>query len=79
MVAEPSGVSFEAFRDEWLADVIAESPSTTELGRRFAIKIVTQWLDSHEPGTDLWGCVMPRLTVQVAESQVAGGFGVPRF
>jgi hypothetical protein len=38
------------------ADVIAGSPSTTELGRRFAFKIVTQWLDSAEPGTDLVYC-----------------------
>jgi hypothetical protein len=52
---EPS-VTLEAFRAEWLADITASEQSTTELGRRFALKIVTQWLDGYEPGTDLVYC-----------------------
>src|ERR1700732_4493243 len=56
MSAEPEAISFDAFRKEWLEDIIVGSPSTTELGRRFAFKIVIQWLDSHEPGTDLVYC-----------------------
>jgi hypothetical protein len=36
---------FEAFRQEWLEDVVSGSPSTVELGRRFAIKLVGQFLD----------------------------------
>jgi hypothetical protein len=38
-------VSFEQFRDEWLADVCSGNPSTTQLGNRFSHKILTQWLD----------------------------------
>jgi hypothetical protein len=49
MIAEPT---FEDFREEWLADVREESHSTTELGHRFAHKIVTQWLDIGEVADD---------------------------
>jgi hypothetical protein len=42
---------FDQFKEQWLAEVLErdsatnQSPSTTELGHRFARKIVTQWLD----------------------------------
>ena len=49
-------IDFDAFRREWLAEITEGSPSTVELGRRFAFKIVTQWLDGFEPGTDLVYC-----------------------
>lgn len=49
-------VDFDTFRREWLADITEGSPSAVELGRRFAFKIVTQWLDGFEPGTDLVYC-----------------------
>ncbi len=38
-------VDLEAFRDSWLESVKSGAPSTVELGRRFALKLVTQWLD----------------------------------
>jgi hypothetical protein len=41
----PEEVSFEQFRQEWLSDVQAGDPSTTQLGNRFSHKILTQWLD----------------------------------
>src|SRR5689334_801835 len=44
------------FRAEWIADVVKDDPSTIELGRRFAYKLITQWLDAAEPGTDLIFC-----------------------
>ena len=56
MTAPVTTIDFEAFRQEWLADITEGSPSTVELGRRFAVKIVTQWLDGYEPGTDLVYC-----------------------
>jgi hypothetical protein len=49
-------VEFKDFRDEWLSEITLGNPPTTELGRRFAFKIVTQWLDGYEPGTDLVYC-----------------------
>lgn len=56
MTDVPYAIGLDAFRQEWLQEVTAGAPSTIELGRRFATKIVTQWLDNHEPGTDLVYC-----------------------
>lgn len=49
-------VDFEAFLASWRESVTAGNPSTTELGRRFAQKLVTQWLDASEAGTELVYC-----------------------
>ena len=49
-------VSFDAFRDNWLGDVKAGTPSTVELGHRFCQKLVTQWLDTDEASMDLVYC-----------------------
>lgn len=49
-------VAVEDFRLAWLEDVRSDDPSTVELGRRFAFKIVTQWLDEAELGSDLVYC-----------------------
>jgi hypothetical protein len=48
--------SFENFRDQWLQTVTEGEPNTSELGRRFAHKIVTQWLDVSEATPDLIYC-----------------------
>lgn len=47
---------FEEFRRSWLEDVTEGSPSTVELGRRFALKLVTQWLDTSEATADFIHC-----------------------
>ena len=49
-------VSFEAFRVQWLEDIQGGSPSTVELGHRFAHKILTQWLDIDDSSNDLVYC-----------------------
>lgn len=49
-------VAYEAFRDEWLSEVLTGSPSTTEKGNRFARKLVTQWLDVGDSSDDLVYC-----------------------
>lgn len=41
----PDQISFDAFRDEWLQSLNEGSPSPAELGRRFALKIFSQWRD----------------------------------
>jgi hypothetical protein len=41
-------LTFDAFEKEWLTDIVAGSPSTIELGRRFSKKLVSQWLDFAE-------------------------------
>jgi hypothetical protein len=41
-------LTFTEFKDGWLEDVIKDNPSTSELGRRFARKLFTQWQDLPE-------------------------------
>ena len=36
-------ISLEDFEQQWLEEIIAGSPSTTQLGHRFAEKILRDW------------------------------------
>ena len=47
------GVVFEDFLTQWLEDITDGSPSTLELGRRFARKLVTQWKDVDPDSDDI--------------------------
>jgi len=49
-------VDFETFRTEWLTDVVEGNPSTVDLGKRFARKLITQWLDVDESSDDIVYC-----------------------
>lgn len=49
-------VDFEAFRREWLEDIVEGNPSTVELGNRFSRKLITQWLDVDESSDDIVYC-----------------------
>ena len=49
-------IEFEEFRESWLESVRDGSPPTTELGRRFALKLVTQWIDVSEATADFVYC-----------------------
>lgn len=49
-------VSFKDFRNSWLDDVRDGSSSNVELGRRFALKLVTQWLDTSDTTSDFIYC-----------------------
>ena len=49
-------IDFDQFREQWLEEVTAGDPPTVELGRRFAFKLVSQWLDAEEGSTDLVFC-----------------------
>ena len=53
---DQTAVDFEQFREAWLSSVQEGQPSTLELGRRFAVKLVTQWIDASEQGSDLVLC-----------------------
>ena len=44
--------TYEEYRDTWLEDVEYGNPSTVELGRRFAEKLITQWLEYDGIDTD---------------------------
>lgn len=49
-------ISFEDFREEWLEDIQSGSPSSVELGHRFAHKLLIQWLDIEGASDDLIYC-----------------------
>jgi hypothetical protein len=53
---QENAITAKDFTQEWLSDVRAGEPSTVELGRRFAQKLVTQWLDVSENSDDLVYC-----------------------
>jgi len=55
MVTEPT-ISFEDYREQWLEDIRSGSPSTVELGRRFAHKLLRDWLDIESASEDLVYC-----------------------
>jgi len=56
MTIATTSVTFDAFREEWLAEVREGDPSTTELGHRFARKILTQWREIEDASDDLVYC-----------------------
>lgn len=41
----PDEIDFADYRASWLEDVTRGNPSTVELGRRFALKLITQWME----------------------------------
>ena len=49
-------VPFDSFREEWTREVVAGSPGALELGRRFAQKLITQWLDQQVDSDDIVYC-----------------------
>ena len=55
MVTEQT-ISFEDFRAQWLEEIQSGSPSTVELGHRFAHKILRDWLDVESASDDLVYC-----------------------
>ena len=44
----PNTLTFEDFKNGWLEEIVEGEPSTSELGRRFARKLFTQWQDIPE-------------------------------
>lgn len=54
-----NSVDFAAFREQWLEDIRARNPSTTQVGQRFAHKLFTQWRDVTDASDDLVYCDGP--------------------
>ncbi|MFC6040539.1 AIPR family protein [Paenisporosarcina macmurdoensis] len=48
--------TLDEFKNEWLQDIITGSPTTTELGNRFAQKIISQWLELDEYSNEMIYC-----------------------
>ncbi len=49
-------ISFEQFCLEWLVEIEEGQPSSLDIGRRFATKLITQWLDVTTDDDDLVIC-----------------------
>jgi len=49
-------ISYEEFKTDWLNEVIANNPTTVELGNRFSKKLIIQWLDFNEDSDDIIFC-----------------------
>ena len=56
LTTQDSDVTFDEFREEWLQEFTTQPLSPLAKGRRFAFKIVTQWLDVNEDDEDLVIC-----------------------
>ena len=53
---EQQDITFDQFREEWLAEFQQEGMAPFEKGLQFAFKIVTQWLNVNEDDEDLIIC-----------------------
>ncbi len=51
-----NSITFQQFRDEWIEEIITGNPSTVELGRRFAKKLLVHWLELDESSDDIVYC-----------------------
>ena len=51
-----TALSFDAYRSEWLREIEDGSPTTVELGRRFAHKLLSDWLELDEASADIVFC-----------------------
>jgi hypothetical protein len=49
-------ITFEEFEKQWLEDVQSGSPSTTQLGNRFAQKIMRDWHEIDEAAAEIILC-----------------------
>lgn len=48
--------NYEAFKQEWLSAILADNPTTTQKGHRFASKLINQWLDLNDEAAELILC-----------------------
>jgi len=55
-VEKADKVSYEQFRDEWLADIEGAQQSSLQKGRWFAAKLITEWLDVTTDDEDFVVC-----------------------
>jgi hypothetical protein len=49
-------IEFERFADEWLAEVLSGEPSTTQIGNRFAEKILRDWSEIDSTSAEIILC-----------------------
>ncbi len=57
MVADnASAITYEQFREEWVADIEAEGLTPLAKGRRFGAKLISEWLDVTTEDDDFFVC-----------------------
>lgn len=49
-------VNFDDFKQEWLKDILSDNPSSVQKGRRFARKLIQQWLDFNDESDEILFC-----------------------
>lgn len=49
-------VSFDAYKQEWLEEILIDNPNSIQKGNRFARKILTQWLDLENNSNEIIFC-----------------------
>jgi hypothetical protein len=52
----PTELTFDSFRAEWLRDIETGSPTTVQLGNRFAQKLLSNWLELDDISADILYC-----------------------
>src|SRR5689334_20840920 len=48
--------TYESFKEAWLDEILHDDPSSVEKGRRFARKLLSQWLDFNEDNDEIVFC-----------------------
>jgi len=48
--------TYDSFKEEWIKDILHDSPSSVAKGHRFSRKILTQWLDFDEQSDEIIFC-----------------------
>jgi predicted kinase len=52
----PSEITYDEFETQWLNDIKENNLSSVEKGHRFALKLISQWLDFSEDTEDIFYC-----------------------
>jgi len=48
--------TYQAFKESWLNEILEDSPNSVQKGRRFARKLLSQWLDFNEDNDEIIFC-----------------------
>ena len=56
LASTSDSIVYEQFCEEWLAEIEEDGLSSLGKGRRFASKLITQWLDTTTDDDDFFIC-----------------------
>lgn len=46
--------NYEAFKETWLGEILADNPSSVQKGNKFVRKLLTQWLDFNQDSDEIF-------------------------